>query len=51
MSAEKILKVVLYWHMHPFLEEQLQDYLHQVFTRGKGVPAMGGTMRPGQEIL
>ncbi len=37
-------------HLYRILGETPPDYLHEVFTHGKGAPAMGGTMRPGQEL-
>ncbi len=35
--------------LYDLLGEEPPDYLSHVFTHGSGAPAMGGTMRPGQE--
>ena len=36
-------------HLYQILNEEPPAYLAHSFTHGSGAPAMGGTMRPGQE--
>lgn len=36
-------------HLYQLLGEEPPDYLSHAFSHGSGAPAMGGTMRPGQE--
>jgi alpha-amylase/alpha-mannosidase (GH57 family) len=36
-------------HLYQLLGEEPPTYLAHSFTHGSGAPAMGGTMRPGQE--
>ncbi len=53
-SADSVSDFEQMYRMHlarlyELLDEEPPEYLCHVFTHGSGAPAMGGTMRPGQE--